>query len=100
MVYDNKNVVLNELIGLKVVVLESLDKRQKGLRGRVVDESKNTLLIETEKGRKRVVKKISVFRFYPGRKSFRVDGNEINFRPFERTEKAIKFYRMRKKENK
>ena len=54
----------------------------------------------SETGRKRVVKKISVFRFYPGRKSFRVDGNEINFRPFERTEKAIKFYRIRKKENK
>ncbi len=97
MVYDNKNIVLNELIGLKVKVLRSLDKKQSGIKGVVVDETKNTLLIETENGRKRVVKKISVFRFYPGRKSYRVDGNEINFRPQDRIEKAIKFYRIRKK---
>ena len=72
--YTNKNIVLNELIGLKVKVLKSLDKKQKGLEGIVVDETKNTLIIETKDGIKWLVKKVSRFRFYVGRKSFIVDG--------------------------
>lgn len=95
MVYDNKNIVLHELIGLKVKVMASRDKRQNGLAGNVVDETKNTLLIETKNGAKRIIKKTSKFRFYAGKKSFVVDGIEINFRPDERIEKAMKFYKKR-----
>ena len=51
--YDNKNIVLNELIGLRVRVVRCIDKKQRGLEGRVVDETKNTLVVETEEGRKK-----------------------------------------------
>ncbi len=95
MVYDNRNIVLHELIGLKVKVIASKDKKQSGLLGNVVDETKNTLLIETKSGAKRVIKKTSKFRFYAGKKSFVVEGIEINFRPDERIEKAMKFYKRR-----
>ncbi len=95
MAYDNKNIVLNELIGLKVRVLRSLNKKQRGLSGTVIDETKNTLVIETGLGPKRLAKLPSLFRFYSGTKSFDVEGREINFRPVERTEKAVKFYRRR-----
>jgi RNase P/RNase MRP subunit p29 len=44
----------------------------------------------------KVVKKISKFRFTHGNDSFVVDGEEINFRAHERTEKALKFYKRRK----
>ena len=94
--YNNRNIVLNELIGLKAKVTKSLDKRQKGLSGIVIDETKNTVVIETKLGTRRIVKKISVFRFYSGRKSFVVSGDEINFRPHERMEKSMKFYKARK----
>ena len=94
--YDNRNIVLNELIGLKVKVTKSLDKKQRGLSGTVIDETKNTIVLDTKDGRKRVVKGISVFRFYSGRKSFVVEGEEINFRPHERIVKAMKFYKARK----
>ncbi len=94
--YDNKNIVLNELIGLKARVLKSLDKKQRGLSGIVIDETKNTLVMETLNGSKRVVKKSSSFRFYFQGAHFDVDGNEIAFRPVERTEKAIKYYKRRK----
>ncbi|MEM0094939.1 MAG: ribonuclease P protein subunit [Candidatus Micrarchaeaceae archaeon] len=93
--YNNKNIVLNELIGLRVKVVSSLDKKQKGLHGLVIDETKNTLLLETAAGKKRVIKKISVFKFYADNKSFIVEGPEINFRPEERTERAFKFYKRR-----
>ena len=94
--YTNRNIVLHELIGLRVRVVKSLDKKQVGLSGLIIDESKNTFSIQTPKGIKRAVKKISSFRLYSGRKSFVVEGNEICFRPYERIEKGMKFYKRRK----
>lgn len=94
--YNNKSIVLSELIGLKVKVTKSLDPKQKGTVGKVIDETKNSLVLETKNGRKMIIKKISVFKFYSGNKSFTVNGEEINFRPHERIEKAMKFYRSRK----
>ncbi len=95
--YNNKNIVLHELIGLMVEVAKSRDAYQKGIKGRVIDETRNTLLIYTKQGdRKRVLKNISTFKFIVGKSRFIVSGEEIRFRPFERTEKGIKYYRRRK----
>ena len=96
MAYSNRNIVINELIGLKARVVKSLDRKQRGVSGIVVDETKNTLVLETKTGRKSIIKKVSTFIFYSGSDSFTVKGEEINFRPHERIEKAMKFYRSRK----
>jgi ribonuclease P protein subunit POP4 len=93
--YDNRNIVLHELIGLRVRVLKCADRKQVGLRGTVVDESKNTLVVDTGNQLKRLVKATSTFRFYAGRKSFIVNGVEINFRPEDRIEKALKYWKRR-----
>jgi ribonuclease P protein subunit POP4 len=93
--YDNKNIVLHELIGLRARVIKSLDKKQEGTSGTVIDETKNTLVLERDGAIRRIIKKISVFKFYKGRKSFTVKGEEINFRAHERTEKGLKFYKRR-----
>jgi ribonuclease P protein subunit POP4 len=94
--YNNKNIVLSELIGLRCKVVKSLDRNQIGVSGTVVDETKNTLVIETDLGAKRIAKRISTFKFYSEGKAFIVKGEEINFRPHERISKAVKFYRARK----
>ena len=94
--YNNKTIVLKELIGLDCKVMRSSDPDQTGVTGKVVDETKNTLLLKTEKGLKRVVKNISTFKFRRGTKSFIVEGTEINFRSYERIEKSLKFYKKRK----
>ncbi len=94
--YNNKTIVLHELIGLKVDVVKSHDRSRQGLRGFVVDETKNTLLIETPSGRKVIPKLDSAFKFAYGRSRFVVDGKEINFRPYERLEKSFKFYKKRR----
>jgi ribonuclease P protein subunit POP4 len=94
--YNNRNIVLNELIGLKAKVIRSLDRKQRGISGTVIDETKNTIVLDTRSGTKRIAKGISVFRFYSGTRSFTVDGAEISFRPHERIEKAMKFYKARK----
>ena len=94
--YNNRNIVLNELIGLKAKVIKSLDKKQRGLSGVVIDETKNTIVLQTASGTKSIVKRISVFKFYSGKSSFTVEGEEIGFRPHERIEKSMKFYKVRK----
>ncbi|HVC58219.1 MAG TPA: ribonuclease P protein subunit, partial [Candidatus Acidoferrales bacterium] len=74
--YNNKNIVLHELIGLGVEVVESSDREQVGLKGKVVNETKNLLYIETQGSIKMLVKKISTFKFSKGRKRFVVKGIE------------------------
>jgi ribonuclease P protein subunit POP4 len=93
--YNNKNIVMHELIGLEVEVVNSSDTSQIGTCGTVVDETKNTLLVKTKDGTKRVIKKISTFKFVADKDKFIVDGEEINFRPHERIERGLKFYRKR-----
>lgn len=94
--YNNRNIVLHELIGLYAEVIDCKDSSQIGIEGRVVDETKNLLYLRHDSKTRKVVKKISKLRFSHGDESFVVDGEEINFRPHERTEKAMKFYRKRK----
>ncbi|MGC8478667.1 MAG: ribonuclease P protein component 1 [Candidatus Micrarchaeia archaeon] len=94
--YNNKTIVIHELSGLSAQVLSSSDKNQKGIKGKVIKETKNMLVLNTSKGIKQVVKKTSTFKFFYGKDSFTVKGEEINFRPYERTEKALKFYKRRK----
>jgi ribonuclease P protein subunit POP4 len=94
--YDNRNIVLHELVGLKVSVVNSSDPDQIGIRGVVVDETKNLLLIRQNGLVKKVVKKISTFKFIAEKNTFTVKGEEISFRPHERIEKAYKFYRKRR----
>lgn len=93
--YTNRNIILHELIGLKVRVKESRDSSREGLGGSVIDETKNTLVVETGDGIKRIPKMGSVFIFYVGNKSFIVDGREILFRPYERIKRGTKFARKR-----
>lgn len=52
-----ENIVRHEIIGLKVRIAKSTDTSQKGLTGRVMDESYNTFVIETKNGEKTVAKK-------------------------------------------
>jgi len=88
--------VLHELNGLRVSVVESSDTGQIGISGTVVMETKNTLHISGE-GRTRIVaKRNSTFEFLADGERFVVDGEEISFRPHERLEKSVKFYRKRK----
>jgi ribonuclease P protein subunit POP4 len=93
--YNNRNIVLHELIGLYAEVVDSKDSSQIGIEGRVIDETKNLLYLRQGSITRGVVKKVSRFRFSVGGERFIVDGEEINFRSYERIEKALKFYKRR-----
>lgn len=86
-----KNLIRHELIGLRIKVAESSDPTLVGLEGRVVDETKNTLVIETEEGFKRILKKIARFRFkLPSGEIVEIEGRILVGRPEERIRKKVR----------
>jgi ribonuclease P protein subunit POP4 len=96
--YNNKTIVLHELIGLDVKVLKSSDRFIEGIEGTVIDETKNLLVIRARDGNKKEIPKRTctfAFKVEGTRKRFVVYGKEINFRSYERTEKALKYYKKR-----
>jgi len=85
-----KNLVRHELIGLKVKVIKSTNPSQIGLKGKVVDETRQMLIIETNKGEKKIEKKSAVFVFeLPTGKKVEVDGKILVARPEDRIKKKL-----------
>jgi ribonuclease P protein subunit POP4 len=85
-----ENVVRHELINLRIKIAESTDPTQKGLEGRVIDETYNTLKIETRKGEKIVPKKNCTFIFtLPDGTKVIVDGKLLVGRPEDRIKKKL-----------
>ncbi len=93
----NENIVIHELVGLNVTVLFHSDPTLAGIEGKVVGETMKTLLIKTDKGIKVVPKKYATFCFVlPKGKKTVVRGEEILYKPWERTKRAYKKFLKRK----
>jgi len=88
-----RNILFHELIGLDVEVVKHSSRSLEGLKGRVVDETRNTLLVETQSGeRKRVPKLYGLFKFrLPSGRSVVVDGTQILGRPEDRLKRVKQF---------
>ncbi len=86
-----QNLVRHELIGLKVKVENSSDPTQKGISGRVIDETYNTLKIETKDGsEKTVIKENCIFVFtLPNKTKVQVDGTLLVSRLEDRIKKKF-----------
>ena len=76
-----------EFIGLEIEIIKSTNHSLNGLKGVVVDETKNTLIIETNEGRKSLLKQQIHFGFTYDQKKYVIDGKMICFRPEERIKK-------------
>ena len=83
-----ENLGLHELIGLNAKVAESSSLPHKGLKGLVVDETKNTFVIRVGIEEKIVPKKGRIFLFtLPSKEKVRLEGGKIAFRPYDRPKK-------------
>jgi ribonuclease P protein subunit POP4 len=51
-----KNIANEEHIGREIII-ESKNKQIDGLRGKIIDETKNTYTIKTREGKKKIIKK-------------------------------------------
>ena len=79
------NILRHELIGLNVRVLDALNPTVNGLRGTIVDETRNTLTIENAKGTSMIPKEIATFRLaLPTGILVDVDGDRLVSRPENR----------------
>ena len=88
-----KNILLHELIGLQVEVLSSRNPSHVGIRGTVIDETMKTLIIETEKGRKIIEKKVATFLFkLPSGVKVKVEGKYLVGRPEDRLKRRLKYW--------
>ncbi len=81
------NLRKHELIGLQVEVVQATDPGQLHVTGRVVDETRNLLVIEADGREKRIPKQGARFRFQI-QGGIEVEGDEIRFRPEDRIKKA------------
>jgi len=85
-----KNILFSTFIGLEVGVSNSSQHDLIGLKGRIVDETKNLLVIEKSDGNEVKIPKVSsifVFTLDDGSK-LEVVGKKICFRPEERPKKV------------
>lgn len=86
-----ENLVRHELIGLSVRIEKSTDPTQKGIKGRIIDETYNTFKIETKDGKEKIVsKKNCIFIFtLPDKTRVQVDGKILVSRPEDRIKKKL-----------
>jgi len=86
-----ENLVRHELIGLKVKIIESSNRKNVGVEGQVVDETRNLIVIEKTKGKEvKLVKEQNVFIFVLNRQRVRVDGKILVGRPEDRIKKKFR----------
>ena len=88
-----ENVSGHELIGLDAKVQQSTDPNKKAVKGRIVDETRNTLLLETAKGEKKLPKKEVTLTLSIGKEKVDVEGKGIIARPEDRVKLYWRKYR-------
>jgi ribonuclease P protein subunit POP4 len=84
---DEKSLCRDELIGLTVKIVGCSDQRWIGKSGKILDETKNTFLIEICNQRKKIAKSIASFEFNIDGKKIIINGLKIMYRPEDRIKK-------------
>jgi ribonuclease P protein subunit POP4 len=80
-----RNILRHEFIGLDVLVVEATTPQHRGITGRDIDETRNTLVIRTQCGDRRVPKPNTRFRFsLPEGVKVEVDGSALVMAPEKR----------------
>lgn len=76
----------DEFLGRKMIVEYHSDQSITGMCGIVIDETRETVLLSSSDGNKRIAKNNATFRFEDGV----LDGNLLKYRPQDRIKK-VKF---------
>lgn len=82
-----RDIPRQELIGLKVKVVDASNQDLIGLQGIIVNETKNTLVIEHEKKAKTVLKKQVTLQVKMDEHLVRIDGKMLLGRSEDRVKK-------------
>lgn len=79
-----KDFVKQELIGLNITIIEAKNQDLIGLKGKIIDETKNTITIEEQDKTKKIVKDQIIFNTEFNNKKIQIDGKLLVGRPEER----------------
>jgi len=82
-----KDITRHEMIGLNTEIVEAKNKALIGLKGKIIDETKNLFLIQTKKGEKKVLKDQITMELKVNNKKVQVDGKEFVGQPEDRLKK-------------
>ena len=81
----DKKLKRSELIGRNIEVTSSKNKSSIGLKGKIIDETKNTLTIKTDEGkRKTLIKSAVTIQIKKNNEKITIKGEEIQLSPEER----------------
>ncbi len=84
-------IIRHELIGLWAKVAKSRNPSYLGLSGKVIDETRNTLIIKDREKKKMIIKEVSVFHFkFPDGTIVEIDGKLLVGRPEDRLKKRLR----------
>ena len=87
-----KTIIYHCLIGLEVKVIKSSNPYYLNMVGKIVDETKNTLIIKSGGKEKRIPKKDTIFLFHLSTNTaIEIYGNLLIGRPEERIKKRISY---------
>ena len=84
-----QNIFNHELVGLSAEVLESKNPASIGLSGKIIDETKSMLILETIRGVKMITKEHNKWSFSFDGEVFTLDGSTISKRPEDRIKVKI-----------
>jgi len=85
------DIIRYEFIGTEAKVVKSTNRSCVGVRGRVIDETRNTFTILHNGKRKMIVKDLSIFHFkFSDGTVVEIDGKLLVGRPEDRLKKHVK----------
>ncbi|RJS77888.1 ribonuclease P protein subunit [Candidatus Bathyarchaeota archaeon] len=85
------NIIRYEFIGTEAKVAKSIHSGYVGIAGKVIDETRNTFILEHEGKRKTIVKDTAIFHFkFPDGTIVEIDGKLLVGRPEDRLKKRVR----------
>ena len=82
-----KDYVKYELIGSQLEVVDSKNKSLIGIKGKIIDETKNMIFLDNQK---KLIKNQSIFKIKLKNKTIKIKGQLLVGRPEDRLKKKIK----------
>ena len=84
---ENKDLVKEKLIGTYIEITDSKNPTFKGLKGKIINETKNTFTIKTEKGEKKLIKNQVKMLIEENNKKIEIEGIKLVGRSEDRLKK-------------
>lgn len=72
----------DELIGKDIEIVNPRNLSLKGMKGKIIDETKSSFVLQTAKGKKRILKKDADFHFV--KENIDIKGEKLAKRPEDR----------------